>query len=91
MNLKDASVIGFFSLPSRALAESNPTAYALAMAEAPAGWTRIETGYAHETGVRLRKLDYAWKIVGGKEDGNAYGRLWVAMSAAVGTPAAFIL
>lgn len=37
MNLKTASVIGFFSLPSAALAEANPSAYNAAMAGAPVG------------------------------------------------------
>lgn len=37
MNLKNARVIGFFSLPSPDLAEHNPAAYNAAMAGAPAG------------------------------------------------------
>jgi DNA-binding protein H-NS len=37
MNLSNARVIGFFSLPSPALAEQNPAAYNAAMAGAPAG------------------------------------------------------
>lgn len=37
MNLKDAKVIGFFSLPSAALADANPDGYNLAMKGAPEG------------------------------------------------------
>lgn len=37
MNLKAARVTGFFSLPSPSLGEHNPSAYAAAMADAPAG------------------------------------------------------
>jgi len=37
MNLKKASVIGFFSLPSPSVAEHNPTGYTLAMQSAPKG------------------------------------------------------
>jgi hypothetical protein len=37
MNLTNATVIGFFSLPSPSLAERNPAAYSTAMAEAPKG------------------------------------------------------
>ena len=37
MNLANATVVGYFSLPSPSLAEANPTAYNLAMAEAPTG------------------------------------------------------
>jgi len=37
MNLANAIVVGYFSLPAPSLAEANPTAYNLAMAEAPAG------------------------------------------------------
>lgn len=37
MNLTNATVTGFFSLPSPSLAEANPEAYNRAMAEAPAG------------------------------------------------------
>ena len=37
MNLTNASVVGFFSLPSASLAEHNTEAYNIAMAEAPAG------------------------------------------------------
>jgi len=37
MNLTNAKIIGYFSLPSAELAEQNPTAYTLAMAGAPAG------------------------------------------------------
>lgn len=37
MNLANCKVVGYFSLPSLALAEHNPTAYSFAMADAPAG------------------------------------------------------
>lgn len=37
LSLQNATVIGFFSLPSPSLAEHNPSAYNAAMAEAPAG------------------------------------------------------
>lgn len=35
--LKDARIIGYYSLPSRSLAEHNPTAYMNALASAPQG------------------------------------------------------
>lgn len=37
MELRNAKVVGYFSLPSISLAEANPTAYNLAMANAPVG------------------------------------------------------
>lgn len=37
MDLRNASVIGYFSLPGRWLAEHNPAAYAEAMRDVPAG------------------------------------------------------
>jgi hypothetical protein len=37
MNLRKASVIGFFSLPSPSMAEYNPVGYSLAMQSAPEG------------------------------------------------------
>lgn len=56
MNLKSASVIGFFSLPSPSLGEANPEAYNLAMLEAPAGAGSCQhcgKGILHHVVVRL--------------------------------------
>jgi hypothetical protein len=56
MNLSDAQVIGFFSLPSPSLAEHNPDAYNNAMAQAPAGagtCANCGTGIRHHVVVSL--------------------------------------
>lgn len=56
LNLHDAAVVGFFSLPSPALAESNPSAYNAAMSEAPKGagsCAHCGTGILHHVVIRL--------------------------------------
>lgn len=56
LNLTNATVIGFFSLPSPALAEANPTAYNAAMSEAPQGagsCAHCGTGILHHVVIRV--------------------------------------
>ena len=63
MNLAAAKVVGYFSLPSAALAEHNPTAYQLAMAGAPAGagtCAHCGTGILHHVVVRLPSGEQAF-------------------------------
>jgi len=56
MNLKKATVTGFFSLPSASLAEHNPSAYNMAMAAAPVGagtCAHCGTGIRHHVVVEV--------------------------------------
>lgn len=56
MNLKEATVTGFFSLPSASLAEHNPSAYNMAMAAAPAGagtCAHCGTGICHHVVINV--------------------------------------
>jgi hypothetical protein len=56
LNLTNAVVVGFFSLPSPSLAEHNPSAYNIAMASAPEGagsCAHCGTGIIHHVIVRL--------------------------------------
>lgn len=56
MNLTNATVTGYFSIPSASLAEVNPTAYTLAMASAPAGsgtCANCGMGIRHHVVIRL--------------------------------------
>lgn len=56
LDLQNATVIGFFSLPSPSLAEHNPSAYNAAMAKAPAGAGSCQhcgTGIMHHVIIRL--------------------------------------
>ena len=53
-----------------------------------AGWTKVAKGrYLHVDGFAVVKKGYHWEIVGGKNDGQRYGPLWVALYYANKTPA----
>lgn len=55
LDLRDARVIGFFSLPSPSLAEANPSAYNAAMAGVPSGagsCSHCGTGILHHVVIR---------------------------------------
>lgn len=77
MSLKSAKIAGFFSLPSQSIAEHNPSAYAMAMREAPpnsGSCSHCGTGIRHhvviedETGNRrFIGLDCAQKIGAGSD------------------------
>lgn len=63
--LRDAVVVGFFSLPSPSLAEHNPSAYNAAMAEAPKGagsCSHCGTGILHH--VVIRHADGSTAFIG---------------------------
>lgn len=49
MNLANATIVGYFSLPSPSLAEHNPSAYATALQDAPRG-----AGTCHHCGTCIR-------------------------------------
>lgn len=56
LNLQDAVVVGFFSLPSPSLAEHNPSAYTAAMRGVPAGAGSCQhcgTGILHHVVIRI--------------------------------------
>ena len=56
LDLTNAVVIGFFSLPSPSLAEQNPSAYNAAMREVPAGAGSCQhcgTGILHHVVIRI--------------------------------------
>lgn len=56
MHLTNATVIGFFSLPSPSLAEANPVAYSAAMSEIPQGagsCAHCGTGILHHVVIRV--------------------------------------
>jgi hypothetical protein len=56
LNLTDARVVGFFSLPSPSLAEHNPSAYNAAMRDVPAGAGSCQhcgTGIMHHVVIRI--------------------------------------
>jgi hypothetical protein len=61
VNLENAKVVGFFSLPSASLAEANPDAYNNAMASAPAGagtCAHCGTGILHHVVIEIDSARY---------------------------------
>ncbi len=56
-----------------------------------AGWTKTgKNEYTHEHGHKVTKAGWLWQVSGpNRNDGYAYERLWVAMSAAAKTQAQF--
>lgn len=52
------------------------------------GWTKVGKNFwQHESGCQVKKVNYHWHIIGGKNCGDRYGRLWIAMYYAAKTPA----
>lgn len=78
-DLRNATVMGFFSLPSASLAEANPAAYSSAWAQAPAGagsCAYCGTGILHHCAIRLP--DGSTAFIGldcAKRVGGELGRL----------------